>query len=205
MCIYGLICIHFQIFCIYDITGPYRLLNSSARTSLLFWSSVWCDFIRIHFHISYILRPFLDLYDLMSYHISFINIPLIASPHFFLYLICVFIIPNTPLWSLYVYWFQGPDIHIILFLIPNYLISLISVFIGMMTTITSLNFSMRLSCAGLVMKSPIIPFVGQQSTFNYFLLVRSVIKKKRMLMCLVRLLLDDSPFFSRRIALKLSW
>ena len=67
-----------------------------------------------------------------------------------------------------------------------------------------LNFLNKEPWVGFVMKSPVISAVGHHSTCNSFLLIRSVMKKYRMLMCLVRFVLEALPFFSKRIALLLS-
>ena len=124
---------------------------------------------------------------------------------FVLYLLCGCLIPNTLLWSLYVSWFQGPNIHLLFVLIPLSLIYLISFLIGMTPVIRSINFLKRFTCVGLVMKYHLILVMGHNSTFNSFLLIGSVMKKKQMLMCLVCLLLYDLQLFSRRMALLLSW
>ena len=63
--------------------------------------------------------------------------------------------------------------------ISIYLISLIYFLIGMNPTIRYLNFLKRLTSIVLVMKSSIMSFVGHHYTFNYFLLIFSVIKKKK--------------------------
>ena len=50
---------------------------------------------------------------------------------FALYLLCGCIITNTILWSFYASWFQGPNIHILFFLISLSLIYLLSFLIDM--------------------------------------------------------------------------
>ena len=54
------------------------------------------------------------------------------------------------------------------------------------------------------MKSATISLVGHQSMLISFIFTRSVIKKYRMLICLVRLPLEALPFRSNRIELLLS-
>ena len=117
---------------------------------------------------------------------------------FALYLLRECLIPNTLLWYLCTSWFQETNIHLLLFLVS---FSFLSFLILVNSMISSLNFSNRLSCVGLVVKYPIISFEGHHSIFNSLLLIHSVMKKKRMLMCLVRLLLDEFSFLSRRMAL----
>ena len=55
-----------------------------------------------------------------------------------------------------------------------------------------------------IMKYPITSFVRHQSTFNSLLLIQCVMKNKQMSMCLVSLIIDDLPLFSRRMELLLS-
>ena len=123
---------------------------------------------------------------------------------FVLYLLRGCLIPNTLLWSLYAYWFQGPNIHLLFLLISLSLISLISFMIGVNNIIRSLNFFNILTCVGLVMKYPIMSFVGHHSIFNSFLLIRTLMKKI-LLICLVHLLLYYLPFFYSIMELLLSW
>ena len=56
---------------------------------------------------------------------------------FVLYLLCGCLIPNTLMWSLYTSWFQGPNIHLLFFLVS---LSWISFLVGMTPIIRSLNF-----------------------------------------------------------------
>ena len=65
--------------------------------------------------------------------------------------------------------------------------------------IRSLKNLKILPCVGLVMKYSSLSFVGHHYIFNSFLLIKSVIKNKLMWMNVVRLLLDDFPFFSRKM------
>ena len=57
------------------------------------------------------------------------------------------------------------------------------------------NFLKILPCVSLFTKSPIMKFLGHHSTFNSSLLIHSVMKEKKNLMCLVHFLVDDFPFF----------
>ena len=111
---------------------------------------------------------------------------------FFLYLLSGCMIPNTLMWYLYNSWFQEPNIHLLFFLIS---LSWISFLVGMSPMIRYLKFLKRLTCVGLVMKSPIMSFLGNHSKFNSFLLIRSVMKNKLMLMFLVHFLLYYFTFF----------
>ena len=133
------------------LTLPYELLNSSDLPY---------DMTRYGSNAIY-----LTLYGLLwpyttyttFYLIPFYNITLLAIVHMFvLYLFCGCLIPNTRMWSLYAPWFQGPNIHILFFLISLYLISFISFLIGMTPMIRYLNFLKRLPCVVLVMKSTIM-------------------------------------------------
>ena len=119
---------------------------------------------------------------------------------FVLYLLIGCISINTLRWSLYASWFQGPNIYLLFLLIfLNYFL------IGMDPIIRSLKILNRMPCIGLVMKYPIISFLGRYSIFNYFVMIQSVMKNKWMLLYLVKLLLDYLPLFSRIMALLLSW
>ena len=121
---------------------------------------------------------------------------------FVLYLLLGCMIPNTLMWSLYISWFRGRNIHLLFFLVS---LSWISFLIGMIFMIRSLNILNILPCVGLVMKYPIMSFVGHHYTFNSFLMILAVMKNKWMLVCFFLLLLDDFPLFSMRMALLLSW
>ena len=78
-------------------------------------------------------------------------------------------------------------------------------FIGVTPIIMSLNFSKILTCIGLVVKYPIMSFVGHHSIFNSFIQIKSMIKKELILMCLVRFIHDYFPFFSSIMEILLSW
>ena len=145
-----------------------------------------------YLEFSWILRVFL----LKRFTLSSLCVCLIRV--FVFYLLRGCLIPNTLLWYLCASWFQGPNIHLLFFLVS---LSLISLLIGMTSIISSQNFLNRLPCVGLIMKYHIVSFLGHHSTFNSFLLIRSVMKKKQKLMFLVRLLLYDFPLFSRRMEL----
>jgi hypothetical protein len=67
------------------------------------------------------------------------------------------------------------------------------------------NFWNAAPCSGFVKKSAIISWVGQYSTKTSPDAIRSMTKKYRILMCLVRFLLDARPCFSSSIELWLSW
>ena len=75
---------------------------------------------------------------------------------------------------------------------------------GITPIIWSRNFLKRAPWTGFVPKSPIMSAVGHQTIDTSPFWARSVMKKYRKLMCLVRLLLDAFPFFSRRMELLLS-
>jgi len=67
-----------------------------------------------------------------------------------------------------------------------------------------ISFLNKLPCRGWVMKSATISLVGHQLMLISFIFTRSVIKKYRMLICLVRVPLEALPFCSSRIELLLS-
>ena len=75
---------------------------------------------------------------------------------------------------------------------------------GMTPMIRSLNFLNRFPWSGLVIKSPVTPFVGNHSTVTFFLFTKSATKKNLMLMFLILLLTEALPFFSSSMALWLS-
>ena len=70
-----------------------------------------------------------------------------------------------------------------------------------MMSLNSMNFA---PCRGFVKKSATMYSVGQCTILISFLSIRSFIKKKRVLMCLVLWLLDIRPFFCNNSALWLS-
>ena len=76
---------------------------------------------------------------------------------------------------------------------------------GITPMIWSLNLRKRAPWIGLVMNSPIISQVGHHTNDTLTCATLSVINKYQIFMCLVRLLFEDFPFFSRRIELLLSW
>ena len=76
--------------------------------------------------------------------------------------------------------------------------------VKMTPMIRSLNLLNRFPWSALVIKYPVIPFLGHHSTVTSFLFLRYVTKKNRMFMCLVLLLPKALPFFSSSMALWLS-
>ena len=136
-----------------------------------------------------LICPSVSLYDLMLYLIPFYNLCLLASP-----LVCPIltlwisdsyhtpVIPLCPLVSATKY------SHILI--LDLKLFDLFNFFIDITPMIRSLNFLKILPCISLVIKYPIMSFVGHHSIFNSLLLIRLVMKKKRIFMCLVRFLLD---------------
>ena len=123
----------------------------------------------------WLIRPSMDLYNLISYLIPFYDLPLLASQYVCLILnLWVSNSQHTLVVTLCLL-VLGTNIHIF-FLILHYLVS---VLIGMTPMISSPNFINIIPCIGLVMKYPIISFVGHHSTFNSFLLIRSVMKNNK--------------------------
>ena len=121
---------------------------------------------------------------------------------FVLYSLCGCLIPNTIMWSLYAYRFQEPNIYWLFFLVS---FSWISFLTGMTPMIRFLKLLKRISCVVLFMKSPIMLFMGNHSTFNSLFIIWSVTKNKLILMDLVHLLLNQLTFLSRILVLLLSW
>ena len=119
----------------------------------------------------------MSLYDLMSYTIPFYDINLLASTY-----VCLIL-------TLWMYDYQqttmvplcllvsGKNIHILFFSILLSLIYWLYFLIGITPMIRYINFLKTLTCVCLVMKYPIMKFAGNHSTLNYFLMIRSVMKK----------------------------
>ena len=171
MLIYGLMRIYGHIFCIYDITCPYGLLNSSY---LLYGVTPYVsNFLYIIFYG--LLVPCTTQCYILFHSKIFLYLPVRI---FVLYFLRWCLITNTLMWSLYASWFEGQNIHILFVLISLYLICLIYFLIGMTPMIMSLNFLKKPTCQGLVMKSLIILFWGRHSTLNTFLMIHSLMKKK---------------------------